>query len=65
MIVAPVATSFTRCKLNVVPGVSVVNNDTTTIQDMTSEPTSSAAIVTCSAKIQSSKLTTNRAYAAS
>jgi hypothetical protein len=32
---------------------------------MTSEPTSSAAIVTCSAKIQSSKLTTNRAYAAS
>jgi hypothetical protein len=46
MTVAPVATSFTRCRLSVMPGVSVLNNETTTIHDITREPTSNAAIVT-------------------
>ena len=42
-IVAPVATIPTRCRLKVAAGVSAVRIETTTIQDITSEPTSVAA----------------------
>ena len=41
--VAPVATIATRCRLSVAAGVSAVRIETTTIQDITSEPTSVAA----------------------
>jgi hypothetical protein len=42
-IVAPVATSPTRWRFNVFSGVSAVSPETTTIHDITSEPTSVAA----------------------
>ena len=41
--VAPVATIPTRCRFNVASGVSAVRIETTTIHDITSDPTSVAA----------------------